>query len=209
VRGGGQLTNLGRAARAAALAVPLLTAAGGRVATGSSGEIVELRAWDCGTNDFRVLGTARTRTGGLWELQNPSATPPYPWTAVGSGTKFRARWRQALSRPVFFRAPATITAWKVRGRRAWSVHVRPEPNERAASLAGKVVELQRRVGSRWRTYERAKLVHRVTYALGPYNHEATFSVPRSGLRLRALLAPYERRALLPALDERAVAILRA
>jgi hypothetical protein len=158
----------------------------GAVASGAPGETVEVVGQDCGRRGYRLIGSAETRSGGGYQIQNPSAVPPYRWNPVGSGMTFRARWKDQLSDPVVFRIPASIWTRKAPGRRAaWEVHVIPESS--GASMAGKVVELQRRAGSRWVRYRSGRLVHKASFDLGAYNHQAVFEVPTRGLTLRAFL----------------------
>lgn len=158
----------------------------GAVASGAAGQTVEVLGQDCGGRGYRLIGAAETRVGGGWQLENPSAVPPYRSTPVGSGMSFRARWKEQQSDPVVFRTPAWIWARQVSGRRAWEVHVSPEAPV-AVSMSGKVVQLQRRIGSRWVVYRSAKLVRKATFELGAYNHQAIFGVPQRGLRLRGFL----------------------
>lgn len=158
----------------------------GTVASGAAGEAVDVVGQFCGERGYHLIGATQTRPGGGWEVQNPSSEPPYASASYGSGTTFRARRREHLSNAVVFRIPAVISAAKVPGRPAWKVHVFLQPPG-IVYLTGKGVELQRRVGTRWVRYRRARLVRKASYDLGPYNHEALFSVPTRGLRLRAFL----------------------
>lgn len=159
-------------------------------ATGAgSGETVDVLAWDCWSprGDFRLITQTQTREGGGYQATNPQQEPPGHYAPVHSGTTFRARWKGRLSNPYLWRLPAQVWAMKMAKRRAWKVHV--NPLTAYVSMKGKVVELQRQVGGRWVRYQRAKLVERPSFdpALGAFNHEARFNVPRRGLRLRAVL----------------------
>jgi hypothetical protein len=156
----------------------------GAIASGAAGQTVELLGRDCGAEGLRLLGGAQTRDGGRWQLENPEHDAPYRTFRWSSGIAFRARWKEQLSDPVVLRFPAGISATKVPGRRAWRVSV---PSSPQADMAGKIVELQRRAGSGWVRYRRAKLVHRASFERGPYNNEAVFPVEARGLRLRAFL----------------------
>ncbi len=156
----------------------------GVVSSGAVGETVELLGQDCGGRGSRLLGGAETRQGGRWQLENPEHVAPYRTFAWASGLAFRARWRDRISDPVVLRLPAGISATKVAGRRAWRVSV---PSTSQVKMAGKIVELQRRVGSGWTRYRRAELIHRASFERGPYNNEAVFPVDARGLRLRAFL----------------------
>jgi hypothetical protein len=156
----------------------------GVIPNGAAGETVELVGQDCGASGYRLLGGGVTRPGGRWQLENPEHVAPYRTFGWSSGITFRARWNDRLSDPVVLRLPAGISATKVEGRRAWRVSV---PSSSQVRMAGKTVELQRRIGSGWVRYRRAKLVHRASFERGPYNNEAVFPVEARGLRLRAFL----------------------
>lgn len=154
----------------------------GTVSNGAAGEEVEVVGRDCGGQGYRLISGAQTRSGGGWQAQNPSSEPPYRSTPVDSGMTFRARWKGQLSNPVVWRVPAFVGAVKVAGRR-WKVFVTPS----RGTLKGKIVELQRQVGRRWVRYRQAPLLHKPSFDLGPFNHEALFAVPKRGLKLRAFL----------------------
>lgn len=57
----------------------------GTVSNGAAGEEVEVVGQDCGGQGYRLIGGARTRAGGGWQVQNPSSEPP-----IG-----RRRWTRA------------------------------------------------------------------------------------------------------------------
>lgn len=158
----------------------------GTVATGASGETVDVLAQDCGQRDYRLIGGAQTRAGGGWQFENPEQVAPWRYTRVDSGTTFRARWRGHFSDPYLWRLPAWLSVIKIPGRRAWRVLVSP-PRLTTVSMQGKIVELQRWSGGRWLRYRRAPLVPKPSYDYGALNHEAVFAVPKRGLRLRAFL----------------------
>jgi hypothetical protein len=158
----------------------------GAISSSAVGETVDLLVQDCGATGSRIAGGAQTRAGGGWEIQNPEPMPPWRSWPVYTGSTFRARWDGQLSDPVVWRAAAPISARKVPGERAWRVHI-PDPAPSVVKLAGRVVELQRRVGGRWVRYQRTRLVHKASFTLGPYNNEARFDVPRRGLRLRGYM----------------------
>jgi hypothetical protein len=145
---------------------------------------VELLGQDCGGSHSRLLGGAVTKPGGRWQFENPEHVAPYRTFPWASGITFRASWRDRLSDPIVLRLPAGISATKVEGRRAWRVSV---PSTSQVNMAGRIVELQRRAGSGWERYGRAKLVHRASFELGPYNNQAVFPIETRGLRLRAFL----------------------
>jgi hypothetical protein len=158
----------------------------GTISSGAAGETVDLLVQDCGARGSRIAGGTQTRAGGGWEIQNPEATPPWRSWPFYSGSTFRARWHGQLSEPVEYRLAAPVFARKVPGKHSWRVHV-SDPAASTMKMAGKTVELQRRVGQRWIRYQRARLVHKASFTLGPYNNEAVFEVPRRGLRLRGFL----------------------
>lgn len=156
----------------------------GTVSSGSVGQTVELVGRDCGGRGYRILSETQTRAGGGWRIENPESTPPWRSFSWRSGMTFRARWGDELSEPIALRLPAGIGASKIAGRRAWRVFVSSSP---LVPMAGRLVELQRSVGTSWVRFQRKRLVHKASFTLGPYNNEAVFPVERRGLRLRAFL----------------------
>lgn len=145
---------------------------------------VEIVGQDCGLSGYRLIAATETTTGGAFQAENPGQSPPYASTPLTSGMTFRARWNGNLSNPVQYRLPAYPFAVKIPGA-AWKVHFGPQ--ELRVPLAGKVVELQRFSGGRWVRIQTARLKLRPSLRWGPFNHEAVFSVPRRGLRLRGFL----------------------
>lgn len=156
----------------------------GAISSGAAGETVELLGQDCGARGSRLLMGADTRQGGRWQLENPEHVAPYRSFSWTSGITFRARWKDELSDPVVLRLPGPIGASKVAGRSAWRVSV---SSTALVKMAGKTVELQRQVSRRWVRFKTAKLKHKASFTLGPYNNEAVFAVKERGLRLRAYL----------------------
>lgn len=156
----------------------------GTVSSGQAGELVELLGQDCGSKGSRVLIGTQTREGGRWQVENPEHVAPYRTFSWRSGISFRARSGEQLSNPVVLRLPASIGSAQVKGRRAWRVSVQ---SSALVKMAGKTVELQRRIGGRWARFKSARLVHKASFTLGPYNNEAVFPVRERGLRLRAYL----------------------
>lgn len=156
----------------------------GAISSGAAGEVVQVLARDCGVRGYRLVGETRTAAGGRWRIENPSSDGrSFGW---GSGTSFRARWADRLSDAITLRLPAQVWVKRVQGQRAWKVHVftgRPG----VTSLAGKAIMLQRARGSRWVTIQRARLVHRPSFELGPNNFEAVFGMRARGVRLRAFV----------------------
>jgi hypothetical protein len=121
---------------------------------------------------------ARTREGGFWEAELQIVSRP---EALASET-YRARWNGQLSEPVTFRGPLSVSQTRLRpGRHRVSVFTSVN---NPVSLKGRAVVLQRQTGGQWRRIASARLVpHRVKY----YTFVATFTVPRRGWTLRALV----------------------
>jgi len=146
---------------------------------------VEIVGQDCGLSGYRLISAAQTTAGGAFQAENPQQSPPWASTPYSSGITFRARWNGHLSNPIQYRLPAYPYAIKVPGRAAWKVHFGPQ--ELRVPLAGKVVELQRFSGGRWARIQTARLELRPSLRWGPFNHEAVFTAPRRGLKLRGFL----------------------
>lgn len=158
----------------------------GTVSSGTDGDVVEVLGRDCGQRDFRLIQSTQTHPGGGWHVEHYVNAPPWNRSRVESGMTFRARWKGASSDTRLWRVPAELTAIRVGSRRVWRVNVSP-PSLSNVSMKGKTVVLQRRSGSRWVRYRVARLKHKPSLTLGALNHEAVFTVPTRGLRLRALL----------------------
>lgn len=159
----------------------------GAVASSAPGEYVEILGRDCGSRHERLITGTETVAGGRWRIENPNANPPWNYTAVYSGTTFRARWNDQYSAPHLWRLPAQPRVTKVPGRRAWRVHMTPATPQGRVSLNGKIVELQRLSRGRWVRVRRARLVYKPSLTFGAFNHQTVFTVPTRGLTLRAFL----------------------
>jgi hypothetical protein len=150
--------------------------------TGSGGEQVEVQARDCGTKAFYRIAETAPGPGGAYEIESESSVPPYGRVLWKTAQTYRARWGDQLSAPVPGpRFPLRPWAEKVRGKRAWKVHVND------SEVTGKPVLLQRKRGRSWTAYTTAKLRRKPYLTHGAYNHEAVFEVPARGLTLRAFV----------------------
>jgi hypothetical protein len=146
----------------------------GTIASGAPNEYVAVLHQRCG---FSGVGTSvvGTQTGesGLWEAT---------WGAT-AGT-FRARWmdnagRIASSEPLRFRGPVPFSLTRLSSYRQ-RVDVTGDQD-----MKGRIIELQRHAGGRWRPVRRSRLVrHRGSYDTSSW---ATFVVRRRGLVLRAFV----------------------
>lgn len=151
----------------------------GAVSKPEPGQDVMIVAEDCNTRGNRLFLATKTTAGGGFEITNENVSTPW-----SSGVTFRARWGDELSPPITYRLPAPLYAIRVRGR-IWTVSFNPYDSR--TKLNGKVVELQRFSGGRWTRFKSARLKLKPSLRLGAFNHEAKFTVPERGLRLRAFL----------------------
>jgi hypothetical protein len=153
----------------------------GRVASGASGETVEVLAKECGPNrHYRLVAAARTVGGGSWRIV-PNAAPNYVQVPINA--YFRARWRGHLSEPVLNPVPTTVmVAWRPRLRR---VDVSVSTWTSGQSLRGRFVELQRKIPgtNEWVRVRRARLGRGARYGW----FATRFAVPTRGLTLRVLV----------------------
>jgi hypothetical protein len=113
----------------------------GSVSDGQSGVSVEVRAQAFGEPWFRPIATVRTGVGGTWTY---AARPTIR-------TSYQAAANGATSSPVTVAVRPTVSLTVLRGAR-FSTHVSGR-----SSFADRVVQLQRRSGSRWVTVRRARL----------------------------------------------------
>lgn len=151
----------------------------GRVSSGRAGEYVVVLEEFCGRGSGRSVVAATTREGGSWDALIDAVVHPESGVAVS----YRARWNAALSDPVFFRGRLESLAGKRAGRGRQTVTV-VTPRFNPVNLKGRLVVLQRRVSGAWRRLATARLsTHRARF----YTFTATFSVPRRGWTLRALV----------------------
>ena len=156
--------------------------------SGAGGDTVEVQARDCGAKDFYKIAETRPSPGGVYEIESQSSVPPYGSTRWSASQTYRARWGDQLSAPVAG-PKGSLTPWteKVRGKRAWRVHVNHYGFPLSLTLAGKQVRLQRKRGQAWVLYKSAPLKRKASLKHGAYNHEAVFEVPALGLTLRAFV----------------------
>jgi hypothetical protein len=150
----------------------------GQVSNGRAGELVVVLEEYCGRGSGRSVVAATTREGGAWQAEvSPVARPDAP-VAVS----YRARWNDVLSAPVVFRGRFESLSGRRVGR-AQRVTV-VTPNVNPVSLKGRPVVLQRRISGAWRRVGSARLApHRTRF----YTFVASFTVPRRGWTLRALV----------------------
>jgi hypothetical protein len=159
----------------------------GQISSGAAGEDVQILGRDCRTTGFRQLLATKTDPGGSYLVEYPPPTPSttFSYVEVKSGTTFRARWRDELSRPITWRSRLIPEVVEMSAGR-WKVRVNPQPLY--MNLAGKLVELQRLRSGKWVRYKRGRLVSRPNLEYGgATNHVAIFDVPARGLTLRAFL----------------------
>lgn len=159
----------------------------GQVATSAAGEDVEVLGQACLTKGFRLYTATKTVPGGGYETESVSTEIPYQLVQVDSGTTFRARWRNQLSKTILHKTP--ILAFypvKIPKRRAWKVVVNPAPLY--MKLGGKPVVLQRFRAGKWERFRSAPLVLKANYDYGgATNYEAVFETPTRGMRVRAIV----------------------
>jgi hypothetical protein len=150
----------------------------GQVSNGKAGEDVVVLQQYCGRAP-RSVAAASTRVGGSWETEvGPVARPGSP-----VAESYRARWNATVSAPVTFVGRLeSVSGKRLRsGRQEVNVVT---PNVNPVSLQGRAVVLQRRTGTQWRRIASARLAtHRTRF----YTFTATFTVPRRGWALRALV----------------------
>jgi len=159
----------------------------GTISSRAGGEYVEILGRYCGASGDRLITGTQTRGGGAWRIENPNSEPPYNWTAVYSGTTFRARWERTYSEPYTWLLPAQPRVAKVSGTRTWVAHVSPATPTGQVPLKGKTIELQRRTAGGWVTMQRARLAYKPSLKWGAFNYEARFKIPTRGLTLRVHL----------------------
>ncbi|MEX2645951.1 MAG: hypothetical protein WD249_06790 [Gaiellaceae bacterium] len=159
----------------------------GTISSRQAAEYVEILGRYCGASGDRLITGTQTRGGGAWRIENPNSEPPYNWTAVYSGTTFRARWERTYSEPYTWLLPAQPRVAKVSGTRTWVAHVSPATPTGQIPLKGKTIELQRRTAGGWVTMQRARLAYKPSLKWGAFNYEARFKIPTRGLTLRVHL----------------------
>jgi hypothetical protein len=150
----------------------------GRVSSGAAAEDVIVLRQYCGRSVSSSVAGATTKSGGFWEAEVYPVSRP---EALASET-YRARWNGQLSEPVTFRGKLSLSRSRLSGRRH-RVSVFTSVNN-PVSLKGRPVVLQRQTGGQWKRVASARLApDRVKY----YTFVATFTVPRRGWTLRALV----------------------
>lgn len=159
----------------------------GTISSRQGGEYVEVLGRDCGAQGERLIAGTQTTGGGSWRVENPLTDPPYTYVSVYSGTTFRARWKGSYSAPVEWRLPAQPRVARISGTRTWVAHVVPATPTGRVGFQGKAIELQRLSPSGWVRVRSARLLKKPSLSWGPFNYQASFTVPTRGLRLRAYL----------------------
>jgi hypothetical protein len=152
----------------------------GQVASSSAGEEVVVLRQYCGRSaaSASAVGQALTRAGGFWATELPIVSRP---DALVSES-YRARWNGQFSAPVTFRGKLAVSRARVSPSRS-RISVFTTTNN-PVNLKGRQIVLQRKVGDSWTRIATARLTpHRVKY----YTFVATFTVPRRGWTLRALV----------------------
>jgi hypothetical protein len=152
----------------------------GRVASSSAGEEVVVFRQYCGRSaaSASAVAQALTRAGGFWETELQIVSRP---DALASES-YRARGNGQFSAPVTFRGKLAVSRARVSPSRS-RVSVFTTVNN-PVNLKGRQIVLQRKVGNSWTRIATARLSpHRVKY----YTFVATFTAPRRGWTLRALV----------------------
>lgn len=152
--------------------------ASGQISSGAAGEeVVILKQW-CGRSFGTADAAAQTRDGGFFETEIGFVPgPEFTVSAI-----YRARWSGHLSEPVFLRGRLSVSGKRLGGRRQQVTVSTQSVNP--ANLKRRMVVLQRQTGSGWTRVASARLApHRVRY----YTFVASFTVPRRGWTLRALV----------------------
>ena len=152
----------------------------GQIASSSAGEEVVVLRQYCGRSaaSASAVGQALTRAGGFWETELLVVSRP---DALVSES-YRARWNGQFSAPVTFRGKVAVSRTRVSPSRS-RISVFTTVNN-PVNLKGRQIVLQRKVGNSWTRMATARLApHRVRY----YTFVATFTAPRRGWTLRALV----------------------
>jgi len=113
----------------------------GRISSGQSGVGVTLLAQRFGDSAFGAAATVLTGSGGTWTYL----------AKLTIQTSYEASWSGATSAPVTIGVRPSVSLRRITHARL-STHVGA-----GSSLAGRFVQLQRRVGDRWHTVKRARL----------------------------------------------------
>lgn len=152
----------------------------GTVASPNAGESVEVQSRDCGPHAsrfFRVVGVARTASGGSWRLSK--TVDGIDFLNLPPNAYYRARWDGSTSETILSRTPIFVNARLDRRRRVVLAIV--SSGFTGQSLRRKFVELQRKVEGtdRWVRVRRARLA-----PLG--NVRGAFTASFTGVRTRGL-----------------------
>jgi hypothetical protein len=155
--------------------VRVLSVAGTAGGAGA-GEMVSLEARECGpANAYRVVAGAETTAGGAYFLRT---------AALGSGSSYRARWKNEVSQSVTQRYPLRPGSVELRPGRVWRVHA----IVRWPVLVGRVAILQRKTANgTWVLVRRARFA-RIGSA-GPHgvDYAAGFKIPTRRLTVRVFV----------------------
>jgi hypothetical protein len=151
----------------------------GRIASGAPGQpiLVSIKACGPANREWRPLigfetgESTRTTAGGAWRWV-------YPDPRLDEPLYFRAAWGLAYSRALLVRVPLHVRA-KVR---SGTVRVIAETEFSGQSLAGRTVELQRRIGDRWVRIRAAALQR-----AGSHTYTASFRIGTRRQTLRAFV----------------------
>jgi hypothetical protein len=152
----------------------------GQIASDAAGEDVVVLRQYCGRPlaEASAVTQALTRQGGFWTAEIPIVSRPDNLVSES----YRARWKGQLSPPVTFVGKLAVSRSRLsRSRSRVSVFT---TTNNPVNLKRRQVVLQRKVGNSWQRIAAARLFpHRVEY----YTFVATFTVPRRGWTLRALV----------------------
>jgi hypothetical protein len=113
----------------------------GAVSSSRGGEIVTVERDDCGPVPWHAVDTVSTGFDGVWRVRG---------LAEGN-SRFRARWRDAVSEPVTVRLRPELTLTRAKGGGFLVVVLAYKP------FPGRLVVLQRFKSSGWATIGRARL----------------------------------------------------
>ena len=151
----------------------------GTIASGDAGQPILVSIKGCGPANrswrplisFETGESTRTTAGGAWRWV-------YPDPRLDEPLYFRAAWGLSQSRALLVRVPLHARS-RLRGR---TLRVVVETEFTGQSLAGRTVELQRRVGGRWARVAATRLRR-----AGDHAYSATFLARVRGQKLRAFV----------------------
>jgi hypothetical protein len=146
----------------------------GVVSSSRGGETVVLERDDCGPVPWHAVGSVSTGFDGVWRVRG---------LAEGN-SRFRARWREAVSEPVTVKLRPELTLTRAKGE-GFQVDVLAYK-----SFPDRLVVLQRFKSGGWATIGRARLKR--AGGLRVYDSRAVFRAKvRRGATLRAVLSVRE------------------